>query len=96
MVGYSITSLGDQVSGKVLDGAKSGERQYLSEELVRFLFNCVSVGYPRNRRAVISIVQQICDSRGIDAVVSHGWWERFCGRHPNVSLVQYYLKGTVY
>ena len=84
------STLGDRVSGKVLDGSKSGKKRYLSdeeeEELVKFLINCAAVGFPRSRMQVISMVQEVCNKRNIDAVVSHGWWERFCGRHPNVSL----------
>lgn len=84
------STLGDRVSGKVLDGSKSGKPRYLTEaeeeELVQFLFNCASIGYPRSRREVLAIVQQICDHRNKDAVVSHGWWERFCQRHSNLSL----------
>ena len=84
------STLGDRVTGRVLPGSKSGKKRYLSDEeedeLVQFLLNCASVGYPRSRMEVIAIVQQICDQRNIDAVVSHGWWERFCSRHPKISL----------
>ena len=36
---------------------------------------------------MIAMVQQICDTRHEGEVcVTHGWWERFCQRHPDVSL----------
>jgi len=36
---------------------------------------------------VIAMVQQICDTRHEGEVcVTHGWWERFCQRHLDVSL----------
>ena len=31
-------------------------------------------------------MQQVCNKRGIDVVVSHGWWERYCSQDPNISL----------
>lgn len=34
----------------------------------------------------MAIVQQIVDNKGIDRVVTYGWWQRFCERHPNVTL----------
>ena len=83
------STLGDRVSGKVLPGAKSGRTRYLNDDeddLVRFLINCGKIGFPRSRMEVMAIVQQFCESKRIHAVVSHGWWERFCQRHPCVSL----------
>lgn len=83
-------TLGDRVSGKVLDGCKSGRARYLNDseeaELVEFLVSCAKIGYPRKRTEVIAMVQQICDLRGLEVFVTHGWWERFCARHPKVSL----------
>ena len=85
------TTLEDRVSGKVQDGSRSGRARYLTDseesELVKFLINCAKVGYPRKRTEVIAMVQQICDTRHEGEVcVTHGWWERFCQRHPDVSL----------
>ena len=31
-------------------------------------------------------MQQIINKKGIDANVSDGWWERFCQRHPSITL----------
>ena len=56
------------------------------EEMVGFLVNCARIGFPRSRSEVIRIVQQVCDRRGVTCVVSHGWWKRFCQRHPSICL----------
>ena len=32
------------------------------------------------------MVQQLLNERGIQRTVTHGWWESFCHRHPNVTL----------
>ena len=84
------STLADRVSGRVLPGARSGPGKYLNdqeeEELVCFLLQCASIGYPRSRLEVIAIVQRLCDRRGLNKVVSHGWWESFCRRHRNITL----------
>ena len=84
------STLADRVSGRVLPGALSGPSRYLSyqeeDELVHFLLECASIGYPRSRQEVIAIVQRLCDQRGMNKVVSHGWWESFCRCHQNVTL----------
>ena len=54
--------------------------------MVGFLVNCARIGFPRSRSEVIRIVQQVCDRWGVTCVVSHGWWERFCQRHPSICL----------
>lgn len=43
-------------------------------------------GYPHTITQVLAIVQQIMESKGIDRQVSHGWWQRFCQRHTDISL----------
>ena len=88
--GVPKSTLGDRISGRVLPGAVSGPGKYLTdqeeEELTCFLLRCASIGYPRSRLEVIAIVQRLCDQRGLNKVVSHGWWESFCRRHRNVTL----------
>ena len=32
------------------------------------------------------MVERILNDRGVQKTVTHGWWESFCHRHPNVSL----------
>ena len=88
--GVPKSTLQDRISGKVLPGSKSGKKRYLDDdeegELVKFLINCSRIGFPRSRSDVIRLVQAICDHRGVPTTVSHGWWERFCARHPNITL----------
>ena len=71
-------------------GAVSGPNRYLNaqeeEELVHFLLECASIGYPRSRQAVIGMVECILNDRGVQRTVTHGWWESFCHHHPNISL----------
>ena len=50
------------------------------------MIDCSSFGYPRGRLEVIAMVQCVCHERGIERVVTHGWWESFCRRHPDVTL----------
>lgn len=84
------STLGDRISGRTMHGAKSGRPKYLTDEeediLVKFLLKCASIGYPRSRNEVIAMVQRFCDSRNMSVHVTHGWWERFCFRHPEISL----------
>ena len=83
------STLYDRVTGKVKFGARSGPDPYLmneEEELLNFLLKCLDTGYSHSRKQVISIVQQVVDGKRIQTVVSNGWWERFCQRHPQVTL----------
>lgn len=58
------------------------------EELVSFLVRCTKIGFPHTRQQVISIVQEIVNSKPKlhDVVVTNGWWERFRQRHPHLTL----------
>ena len=84
------STLSDRISGRVLMGAVSGPNRYLNtqqeEELVHFLLECASIGYPRSRQEVIGMVQRVLNDSGIQKTVTHGWWESFCHRHPNIAL----------
>ena len=89
--GVPRSTLGDRVSGRVCHGIVSGPPRYLSEqeeeELVKFLLGCASVGYPKTRKEVLALVQmQVLRSRGINRPVSHGWWDGFCKRNPNLTF----------
>ena len=89
---YAIpkSTLSDRISGRVVMGSVSGPAKYLTtqqeEELVYFLLESASIGYPKSRLQVIAMVQQLLNERGIQRTVTHGWWESFCHRHPNVTL----------
>ena len=88
----SKSTLHDRVSGKVLPGAKYGAPRYLTdeeeEELVRWIEGCAEVGYAKSVREVRAIVGAIVVKKQcVDfAAVSHGWWDRFRARHPQLSL----------
>ena len=75
--GVPKSKLGDRVSGKVDVDAKPGPTPYLTtfeeEELASFLIRCAKIGYPRTRSQVLGLVQQIVNSKGLDASVSNGW-----------------------
>lgn len=59
--GVPRSTLGDRISGCVIPGSTSGPPKYLSnqeeEELVQFLMDCASIGYPRGRLEVIAMIQ---------------------------------------
>ena len=83
--GVPKSTLGDRVSGRVTHGTVSGPPKYLSDEeedeLVRFILGCASVGYPKTRKEILSLVQT-----QVDKPISHGWWDSFCKRHPNLTF----------
>ena len=84
------STLGDRASGRIQHGATSGPNKYLTsseeKELTSFIIRCASIGFPKTRHEVISLVQNIVDSKGIDTLVSSGWWQAFCKRNPTVTL----------
>ena len=38
------------------------------------------------RKQIIALVQQIVESKGIEIVLSSGWWERYIKRYPQIVL----------
>ena len=88
--GVPKSTLHDRVSGKHLLGGKSGPERYLTEEeeseLEEFLVGCALVGFAKSRNQVIEIVQELLRRKGRNVTVSHGWWESFRRRHPNITL----------
>ena len=83
--GVPKSTLGDRVSGRVTHGVVSGPPKYLNdeeeEELVRFILGCASVGYPKTRKEILSLVQT-----QVDKPISHEWWDSLCKRHPNLTF----------
>ena len=77
---YNIprSTLADRITGRVLPGAKSGPPKILTdeeeEELVSFLCRLSDIGYPKTRRQVVDLVNQIAVSRGRPEI-SMSWWE---------------------
>lgn len=88
--GVPRSTLHDRCTGKVDWHAMPGPAKYLSiseeNELATFLLQCADIGYGHTRKQVLAIVQKIIDDRGINAVVTNGWWERFCKRNPQLTL----------
>ena len=44
------------------------------------------MGYLHTHQQILGNVQRILDSKQIDVVVTHDWWERFRKRHPYLTL----------
>ena len=84
------STLHDHITGKVEHGSLPGPRRYLSieeeEEIVTFLIRCAKIGYPHTRHQIMGLVQEIISGKGIQTVLSDGWWERFKKRHPSITL----------
>ena len=55
-------------------------------ELVDFLLEVTSVGFPRTRKDILAIVQNIVSSRKSGIMVTMGWMDHFIQRHPEVAL----------
>ena len=90
MYGVPRSTLHDHISGRVKYGVKSGPPQYLTtaeeEELASFLVETSRIGYPHTKKQILTIVQQILESKGITAEVTEGWWQRFHKRHPHLTM----------
>lgn len=90
--GIPRTTLSDHYHGNVLPGAKSGAPTMFSaqeeKELVDFMLHAARVGYPKTRKEVLEIVSNMMQKRGKTAAVTHGWWNRFTCRHPEIGLRQ--------
>ena len=84
------STLHDHLTGKVVAFGQSGPPKYLTdeeeEELEEFLSGCASVGFARSRQQVLELVQELVNRKGYAVRVSHGWWDSFRRRHPNLTL----------
>ena len=56
------------------------------EELVSFLKHCASIGYPRSKQDIMTLVQNAVTRIGHTGIVSHGWWDSFRKRHSEICL----------
>jgi transposase len=76
------STLGDRILGRTQMGSKSGPSKILTDDqeecLVNFLMRCASVGYAKSKLEVMSLIDQVYKSRGINKMVTNGWWESFC------------------
>ena len=74
----------------MIPGSISGPKKYLTEEeedeLVAFVRRCALIGYPKSRKDMMALVQQIIESKGMQYTITNGWWESFCKRHPDLTL----------
>ena len=79
------STLHDRVTGKVKMGARRGPPSYLTieeeDELTNFLIRCAEIGYAHSLPQVLSLVQNIVNAKGIQKMVTRGWWQKFCERH---------------
>ena len=86
------STLHDRLSGRVLPGAVVGAPQYLDDEeekeFVQWLEGCAEVGCAKSVREVRAIVGAImAKKQNLDYItISHGWWDRFHVRHPQLRL----------
>ena len=82
------STLHDHLTGKVEHGALPGPRRYLSieVEMVSFLICSSQIGYLHTRHQVMGLVQGVVNGKGIEAVMSDGWWERFKKRQTSITL----------
>ena len=89
MYGVPRSTLGEHIGGKQLPGGRSGD-PYLTleeeEELVSFLVQTATIGYPHTINDVLCVVQKIVEKKGRNVVVSMGWLDRFCERRPQLAL----------
>ena len=86
LYGIPRTTLNDHKLGKVKPGVKPGAPPLLStaeeEDLVKFLLNSADIGYGRTRKEVLDIVSRLLARKGVECVVTNGWWNKFLCRHP--------------
>ena len=89
MYGVPRSTIHDHFTGKYID-MKAGPKPYLTteeeEELISFLDVHAKIGYPYTRKHVLGIVQDIVNTKGIEAEVSSGWWDSFRKKSPLVVL----------
>ena len=87
--GIAPSTLHDRISGKVKDGVPRGVVPYLTrqeeEEFASFLGHCTDIGYAYSLPQVLALAQQIVDCKGINTMVTRGWWKRLCQRNPQLS-----------
>ena len=77
-------SVGNSITGLSLVPHLSIEEETF---FANFLIKSAKIGYPRTVSQVLGYVQQIFQSKGLGMLsVSDGWWQKFCERHPELSL----------
>ena len=85
--GIPPSTLHDYVTGRVVFGAKSGPKAYLTpseEELVTFLSGMSSVGYSCTVKLTLVSVQAVVNKKSINVTVTSSWWKSFKSRHIEI------------
>ena len=87
MYGVPCSTIHDHFTGKY-SYVKAGPKPYLTteDELVSFLDVHAKIGYQYTQKHVLGIVQDIVNTKGIEAEVSSGWWDSFRKSNPSVVL----------
>ena len=83
------TTLQDYVSGQSTLSSRSGAPILTVDEeseLATFLVEVAKIGYPHTRQQVLNKVQAIVDAKGLNRLVTFGWWQSFAHRHPDLTL----------
>ena len=84
------STLSNYTAGNLKIGSGRSGGAYLTveeeHELVAFILKCASLGFPKTRKDVLAIVQNILDSKGSTIIVSNGWMDRFQKRYPQLTL----------
>ena len=66
-------------------GARRCPPSYLTikeeDELSNFLVCCAEIGYAHSLPQVLSLVQCMVNAKGIQKMVTRGWWQKFCEHH---------------
>ena len=78
------STLHDRVKGKIEMGSRCSPHSYLTieeEELANFLVRCAEIDCAHSLSQVLSLVQRIVDSKGIEEMVARGWRQKFCECH---------------
>uniref|UniRef100_A0A1X7SM32 HTH CENPB-type domain-containing protein n=1 Tax=Amphimedon queenslandica TaxID=400682 RepID=A0A1X7SM32_AMPQE len=69
-----------------------GHYKYLTDseelELKNFIVKLAALGFGFGRKEVIALVQDLLDKRGVNKTITHGWWDGFRRRHPDIVLRQ--------
>lgn len=88
--GIPKATLNDYINGRSQPGVRSGPPTLLTQEeeadLASFLLKCGSMGIPKTRKEVLTIVESILSAKGSKRTITNGWWARFTGRHKEVAL----------
>jgi len=92
--GVPHSMLKDHLSGRVKHRDKCGPKANLNveeeQELMTHLIKASNIGYGKTRCDVLSIVEQYINQKEDVSLqsgkITHGWWQKFLKRNPDLSL----------